>query len=68
MIESAVLGARALHTDVTSPCALSLVPYRQASQALSFDPLNIGVTPDGDSLLLRDVGTDWIYDISVRWR
>jgi hypothetical protein len=27
----------------------------------------IGVTPDGDPLLTRDIGTDEIYDISLRW-
>ncbi len=25
------------------------------------------VTPDGDPLLTRDIGTDEIYDISLRW-
>jgi Tol biopolymer transport system component len=27
----------------------------------------LGVTPDGDPLLTRDIGTDEIYDISLRW-
>lgn len=27
----------------------------------------IGITPDGDPLLTRDIGTDEIYDISLRW-
>ena len=27
----------------------------------------VGVTADGDPLLTRDVGTQEIYDISVRW-
>jgi hypothetical protein len=27
----------------------------------------LGVTPDGDLLLTRDIGTDEIYDISLRW-
>ena len=27
----------------------------------------LGVTPEGDPLLTRDIGTDEIYDISLRW-
>ena len=27
----------------------------------------VGVTPDGDPLLTRDIGTQEIYDLSVRW-
>jgi hypothetical protein len=28
---------------------------------------DLGVTPEGDPLLMRDIGTDEIYDISLRW-
>jgi hypothetical protein len=27
----------------------------------------LGVTPEGDLLLTRDIGTDEIYDIGLRW-
>jgi len=28
---------------------------------------DLGVTPEGDPLLMRDIGTDEIYDVSLRW-
>ena len=39
----------------------SLKNFRYALQG------DLGVTPGGDPLLMRDIGTDEIYDISVRW-
>ena len=39
----------------------SLKNFRYALQG------DLGVTPEGDPLLTRDIGTDEIYDISLRW-
>jgi hypothetical protein len=44
----------------------SLKNVRRIDDELS-GPSWIGVTPDGDPLLTRDIGTDEIYDISLRW-
>jgi hypothetical protein len=44
----------------------SLKGFRPIEDELS-GPSWIGVTPDGDPLLTRDIGTDEIYDISLRW-
>ena len=45
---------------------VSLKGFRAIEDELS-GPSWIGVTPDGDPLLTRDIGTDEIYDISLRW-